>query len=283
MDINLATQPKGVWQIGLAKGNRLQDLQSDLSDSPLFEIGELSRFNGCAAADPFGIYRDGTWYVFFEMFLCDDPHAVIGVASSRDLIGWSVLGVALRQPHHLSFPYVFEHDGDIFMMPESKKVRRVDLYRAYDFPFDWRLEKTVLRGRYMDASIVANRGRYWLFSGWHSYWLRLFYSHSPLGPWKRHWQPFARMYNKKDVRPGGRIVSIDGQLVRLAQDNQRYYGHQLRAMQIKTLNRLSFSETPYQPLPVLCPDNVHWRNVGMHHLDLHAMDEGYIGFVDGFC
>ena len=37
---------------------------------------------------------------------------------------------ALETPYHLSYPFVFRHEDDIFMIPESSANRTVELYRA---------------------------------------------------------------------------------------------------------------------------------------------------------
>jgi hypothetical protein len=246
----------------------------------MFELDQLKAWGGYAAADPFGIHVQGVWYVFFEM-LVRAGNAVIAVASSKDLSDWQLLGVCLRERHHLSFPFVFEHGGRIYLMPESKSVRRVDLYRATEFPMRWERCDTLVRGRLMDATIAAWQGRYWMFAGWHSYWLKLFYASQPTGPWRRHWMPVARTYSKENVRPGGRPISMEGELVRFVQDNRACYGKQLRAMKVTCLNRLWFSERPFGKSPILTPEGTGWYGHRMHHLDLHPYQGGWVGFVDG--
>jgi hypothetical protein len=46
----------------------------------------------------------------------------------------------LEEPHHLSYPFVFEQDGQIWMIPESGAARNVSLYRAVEFPHRWTRE-----------------------------------------------------------------------------------------------------------------------------------------------
>lgn len=218
------------------------------------------------------------------MFMTDSPNAVIAVAESVDLENWQMTGVALRESHHLSFPFVFEHMGDIYMMPESRSVRELNLYRATEFPLRWERVNTVLRGRYMDASIVHYHNRYWLFTGWGSYSLRIFYSKSPLGPWTPQLLPFARFYSKRSVRPGGKPILLENGLVRFVQDNSKFYGHQLRAMQVSHLSRFLYFERSLYQAPVLIPKGSGWNAAGMHHLDLHQQqlpDGQLLAFVDG--
>jgi hypothetical protein len=271
---------QSAWSIGLTKAACLADLQRGLRPEAIIQSSSLEPWGGIAAADPFGIQVGGVWFVFFEMFT-RSANAVIGVAASSDLDRWQIHGTCLQEPHHLSYPFVFRHEDDIFMVPESKSVRRVDAYRAVDFPMRWERVATLARGRLMDATLVPWQGRYWLLSGWHSYWLRAFWSDHPIGPYRPHWLPVVRTYSKGNVRPGGRIVSVDGRLIRPVQDNTQGYGKQLRAMVIERLDRGWFSERALQASPLFQPSGTTWHSQRMHHLDLHPLENGWLGFVDG--
>jgi len=281
------------WLIGLSHGDSVDDLQRNISRDPIFDRESLRPWNGYGAADPFAIFVRDRWYLFFELLVRNEGNAVIAVASSYDLKQWQVLGIALKESHHLSYPFVFEHGGEIYMMPESKSVRQVNLYRAVDFPLRWERCATLVTGAIMDASIIQHRDRWWMFAGWKSYWLKLFHAPSPLGPWQSHWMPIARAYSKKNVRPGGRPVHMPvhiadgkGSILRFAQDNRKCYGHQIQAMKVTQLNRLWFRERPYREEPIFSPAGTGWYCDRMHHLDLHpnisnTFPGRWIGFVDG--
>ncbi len=280
------------WLIGLVRSRSFDEIPNSLSDQPIFTAQALLPWNGYGAADPFALWVDGTCYVFFEMLVRGQQNAVIAVASSNNLEHWQVKGIAIQESYHLSYPFVFEYAGQIYMMPESKSQRRVDLYRAVDFPMRWEKVGPLIHGRVMDASLVEHEGRYWMFAGWHSYWMRLFYANSPLGPWKAHWQPIARLYSKRDVRPGGRPVQVGRSLVRFAQDNRKHYGHQLRAMQIVKMNRLWFREQAWigsmtrSNEPFLYPKQDCWYSRCLHHLDVGFYNDQanghWLGFFDGY-
>lgn len=164
----------GIWSIGLLSGRSLDTLAESKITNPIISAKDFSKWDGKAVADPFAIFRHGVWYVFFELFQHRTQNAVIGASSSRDLVNWVPLGVVLTQPHHLSYPFVFEHNGEVYMMPESKSANRVDLFRAVEFPHRWEFDRTILKGRLMDCSMVHHSGRYWIFAGWRSYSLKLF-------------------------------------------------------------------------------------------------------------
>lgn len=271
------------WSVGLLRGQSLDTLlEPGGVRNPILCEHDVAHLGGTMAADPFAIQVDGTWFLFFEMCVHDSPHAVIAAASSRDLLAWQPLGIVLDTGHHLSYPFVFEHGGEIFMMPESKKARAVTIYRAVDFPLRWEPVRTILRGKFFDSSLVQHDGRWWLFTGWLSYALRLFHADHPLGPWRPHAWPCLRFHAPGAARPGGRPVVIDGQVIRFAQDNVARYGHRLRAWRVTHLTPTWFAEEPWSPEPLLAPTGVGWNASCMHHIDPHrTADGGWMAFVDG--
>lgn len=272
-----------VWSIGLLQGPSLSQLSPPEGVvNPIITAQDIIGPKGAIAADPFALQVDGRWFVFFELMTTSSPHAVIAAASSVDLVNWTSLGVVLEQSHHLSYPFVFEHEGEIFMMPESKKARQVTIYRAEAFPYRWKKVKTLLHGRYCDASMVCFEKRYWLFVGWQSYSLCVFYASHPLGPWKRHAWPFVRLYSKGSARPGGRPLLIDGKLIRFGQDNRQNYGHSLRAWEVTTLTPTWFSEKLLCEETMLSASGQGWNALGMHHIDIHQRGpQDFLAFVDG--
>jgi len=276
---------KGCWAIGLYTGSHLNNLEPHLRPNPIVTARDFGKWDASAVADPFAIFRDGAWTLFFEMFQKGSSNAAIGASRSSDLVHWEPLGIVVKQPHHLSYPFVFEHDGQIYMMPESKSVRRVDIFRAVEFPHRWTFEKTILRGRLMDCSMVQHQGRFWIFAGWRSHGLKLFHATHPLGPWKSHWLPFIRGYSRSSSRPGGRPVLNDNRLVRFSQDCTDYYGQQLRAWNVTRLNRLWYSEEPLYDEPILSGSGQGWNARCMHHIDAYkapAVGADSIGAQDWF-
>lgn len=115
-------------------------------------------------ADPFGLWRDERLYVFAERFDYRDAigHIVVTVFD-RDL---DVLDQAevLREPWHLSYPFVFEAEGETWMLPEAFQSDGLWLYRAVEFPARWeRVRRIPLDHVPLDATPVHDGTRWWLF------------------------------------------------------------------------------------------------------------------------
>lgn len=88
-------------------------------------------------ADPFLFEKDGKTYLFVEMF---DNKTEVGVIGCSEYINgkFTEPEIVLEESFHLSYPYVFEKDGQIFMMPETHEDGCIQLYEAVDFPKKWK-------------------------------------------------------------------------------------------------------------------------------------------------
>lgn len=92
-------------------------------------------------ADPFVFEHEGETYIFAELF---------DYLRRRGVIGYSKLGTdgsfsrwkeIIVEPYHMSYPQIFEHDGEIYIVPETGSGRTLDMYKAVNFPDKW--EKSV--------------------------------------------------------------------------------------------------------------------------------------------
>src|SRR5207248_1333690 len=79
------------------------------------------------------------------LFLEEVPNATDrGHISCREISDGSSVSAPTRiiaQPYHLSYPFVLFDGADFFMLPESSANATVELYRAVNFPYEWRLEQ----------------------------------------------------------------------------------------------------------------------------------------------
>jgi hypothetical protein len=151
----------------------------------------------------------------------------------------------LERDHHLSYPFVFEWQGQHYMVPETGSERRVEIYRSAAFPFDWRPEAVLLDGRYaVDATLAEVDGTWWMFAnvgveGALNYdELCIFHAPSPLGPWRPHRRNPVKS-DARSARPGGRLFFWNGDLYRPSQDCSGQYGS---AIVINKIHRLTTSE-----------------------------------------
>lgn len=271
------------WAIGVFHGSNLMQLREKSSISnPIFSAKDIHDRHALFVADPFIIREESRWYLFFEFFDIDLNRGVIGYAESSDGLTWKYKNVVLQEDFHLSYPYVFSHEGSYYMIPETKKTNQVRLYKAVRFPDKWEFVKTILTGRYSDSTVFHDGNLWWLFTSKGAYSLTLFYAEDLLGEWHRHRKRFIYFRNKARSRPGGRIVRHEGQLLRFSQDAKIHYGHQLRAFVIDKLTPTEYKEHEVQKQPFLSPALTGWNSVGMHTFDpIQLSDGSWMAIVDG--
>ncbi len=248
------------WNIGLidAPIERVPDL-----NAPIVTWLPLRRNH--FAADPFGIERDGVLHIFFEDF--DQRRArgaIAHVAMAADGTV-SESEVVLDPGVHTSYPYLIEHDGTLFMLPETSAAGELVLYEAVDFPRRWRPAATLLSGvPAADASIVEYEGRWWMFAtrvdrGANQN-LFVWHASAPTGPWAPHALNPVKT-DARSARPAGTPFISAGRLLRPGQDNSRTYGGRVVVNEVETLTPDAFAERPVsvvQPWPGSpYPDGLH--------------------------
>ncbi|HKG47239.1 MAG TPA: hypothetical protein VKB02_10955, partial [Pyrinomonadaceae bacterium] len=115
-------------------------------------------------ADPFQIKVDGRYYIFFEEYVNTVGRAHISVVEvDRNGIVSGPTEV-LKLDCHLSYPFVFEWQGDYYMVPETGERNVVELYRAVRFPFEWEPVKVLLEANQpLDATLIDVNGTWWMF------------------------------------------------------------------------------------------------------------------------
>jgi hypothetical protein len=210
----------------------------------------ISSPSGFYFADPFPITYAGRTYVFVESYSHKRRRAAIWFLT-LDSTGRPVgrPRIALERDYHLSYPFVFEHAGEVFMIPESSEHRTVELYRAIHFPDDWRLDRILFSGvRAVDATVCKGDGRLYLFLNMAGEGaslddeLHLFSAKRPVGPWRPH-PANPVVADVRSSRPAGRLFRSDGRLIRPSQDSSRGYGGAIVLNQIDVLTETDYKES----------------------------------------
>lgn len=198
-------------------------------------------------ADPFVLIRNSERHVFVEEL----PNATGRGRISHFTISNDGMASApravLETPFHLSYPFVFEHEGQIWMLPESSAAGGLDLYRAERFPDSWAKVARLIEGRIHDATLFSHEGRLWIAAGsealqsatWDG--LSLYSSETLLGPWQAHPQNPV-LVDARAARPAGALWNFDGALYRPAQDCSQAYGGRLTLRHVTELNPERFNE-----------------------------------------
>jgi hypothetical protein len=195
-------------------------------------------------ADPFGLVRGNALHVFVEAYDYRVKRAVIerhefGLAD----LAWRRQATVLARPFHLSYPQVFEHEGEVWMVPETHQAGEIALYRATDESLDnWERECALLGGLPgADASLVEHSRRWWMFytlvgpGGRDQRELHVAHSPALAGPWTPLAVNPVRV-SREGARPAGRpFVGRDGVLALPVQDSSNGYGGATRLLRFPVL------------------------------------------------
>ena len=230
-------------------------------------------------ADPFALEKDGRYYVFFEELVRAEGKGCIAMMEVDASGRWSAPVRVLERDYHVSYPFLLEHEGALYMVPETAQNRRVELYRCIEFPARWKLEKVLLEGvRLVDPTLHRATDRWWLFANGapgespvFDDELHLYHAARLLGDW----QPHRRNPVKSDARcarPAGRTYWRNGALHRPAQICAPRFGAGLAIQRVLRLTPEDYAER--QVARVLPQAGI---------LGIHTVNRaGYLTVVDAF-
>lgn len=192
-------------------------------------------------AEPFGIERLGTLTVFVQAF---DYRVRRGRIRFYQYDARNRLvseGLALAEPWHLSYPFLIEDEGELYMLPSATKSGSLTLYRCRRFPDQWEPAALLSGLPVSNASVVRHEGAWWMFfalPGPDERAMReLHVAHAPhlQGPWRRLSQgPALQGYDL--ARPGGTPLLVDGHIHLPVQDCRRTEGAALNILRITDLS-----------------------------------------------
>jgi len=171
----------------------------------------------------------------------------------------------LRAAHHLSWPFLVEDGGEIFLLPEASATGRIQLWRAAPFPDRFEPDAVLLEDvAGVDPTVLRHGGHWYLFAGDRAdqdeVRLHLFVAEALRGPWRRH--PMSPVVDDLgSARPAGPVFAHEGRLFRPAQDCTRTYGGAVVINRIEVLTPDLYREVPIarlDPDPAgPCPDGLH--------------------------
>lgn len=229
-------------------------------------------------ADPCVVHVAGRDHVFFEEWRQETGRGVIAHMVLGDDGRLTAPEAVLEEPHHLSYPFVFEADGEVYMIPETAAAGRIDLYCATEFPHGWEKVATLLEGVHAaDTTLHRQGGRWWMFTSVGTRdtskndTLEIYHSESLTGPWQPHAANPVKI-DAASARPAGRLFYRGGKLVRPSQDCTTAYGAAVTLNEITCLTPERFSESVLERIgPEWLPQNVGFHTVA-HGRRLEVID-----------
>ena len=276
-----------IYSIGIINGHGLFSIENTFQDSnPVITADDINDVPAGFVADPFMIRSHNAWYMFFEVLNNHSAHGDIGLAVSKEGKKWKYMKIVLDEDFHLAYPYVFEWQGSFYMIPDTSTRGELRLYKAQNFPVEWKLEKVLLKGTFIDPTVIYYDNIWWLFAESNlneNDRLKLYYSDALEGNWVEHSLSPVINGNPHISRPGGRMIKTAEGLYRVAQDDFPRYGMGINIFKIIRLSKNEYQEVPYENNPLLYATGEGWNKDGIHTFDLHFVNEHdeWIACVDG--
>jgi len=219
-------------------------------------------------ADPFLCIENNRQICFVEDYFYDEAK---GKISAYEIFedSYLSLGVVLEEKFHLSFPYIFKFEENLYMCPESAQNKDIRIYKCDLFPLKWSLHavlKTNISAA--DTMIFSHDERWYMLSnicssqmGDHNSELHLFSSSHPFNdPWK----PASRYpiyFDSRHSRNAG-LFEIDGDIFRVNQvHNQASYGTSFEFNRLLKISDSILSEEKYPYKVIDLPKKI----LGTHH------------------
>lgn len=249
------------WSVAFAEHNNFSRSLSDYK--------EIKNPKGRFLADPFVIKKNNTNYIFVEDFFYSNNKGSISVVSVKDN-NYKFMGIALEEDFHLSFPFVFEWEREIFMIPETSKAKEIRLYKCDIFPMKWKLDKILMKNvDAADTMVVYIKDKWFMFTnicsagiGDHGSELHIFFSENlKSNNWHSIKSGNPVIFDSLKARNGGMILR-NNDVYRINQvQKKNNYGASFEINKVNYLSAEKFSETR------ISTTNPNFKKdiVGTHH------------------
>ncbi len=228
-------------------------------------------------ADPFLFSFDDELYLFYESQAVGED-GKIDAYKTRDLSEFEYVGEVLREPFHLSYPFVFSEGSSVFSIPETLARNEVSLYKFEEFPKTLIKSRVLLTGSYRDSFLFKHDGIWYLFTTSDA-GLEIFYTDDfEKGNFVTH--PNNPITNDpRYERCGGSIITINDELYRIAQDCSSEYGKNISILRVKNLSKTNYDEVVFAENYFDLDQS--WNSQGGHHLSLVKFNGKTVIAVDG--
>lgn len=242
-----------------------------------FEFKEIKILNNNKYwfADPFLFEYHGVCYLFFEAYDLIEQKGKIAYSILQDDYTATKPKIIIERGYHFSFPYIFQYNNEIYIMPETCGDNNLQLFKAISFPDIWKEERVLLKDVFVSDSIFFNHES--------KIWLSCFeqYRMPPKGKLFFCWGK-NKIHEVKDgsvsegivvsegdygIRNAGESFQMNHQVIRVGQNSTgKQYGKGLVFFTIKSMS-------PYQEEEIYAIDAMKMQS--------HLHFSGHTKCIDG--
>jgi hypothetical protein len=202
-------------------------------------------------ADPFIVTRDGRTVCFVEDYSYKTKIGSISAIEIFDKGRYKILDYVIKEPFHISFPYLFEYKDELYVVPETSEAKSIRLYKCIEFPMKWEYQKDLFRDiNATDTMIFYHNNLWWMMfslsntgKNYNSQLVAYYTKSDPInGEWTPHKQ--NPLINDSSISRNGGVMGLgSGKIVRGRQKQGfNIYGASLTLAKIIELTPSSFRE-----------------------------------------
>ena len=202
-------------------------------------------------ADPFIVKRDGKTVCFVEDYSYKTKLGSISAVEILDENNYNILGYVIKEPFHMSFPYIFEYKDELYMVPETSKAKSIRLYKCIEFPMKWEYQKDLFADmNATDTMIFYHNNMWWMMfshsitgKNYNSQLVAYYTKSDPInGKWIAHKN--NPLINDSQISRNGGIMGLNSNRIIRGRQKQGFniYGASLTLAEITDLTTSSFSE-----------------------------------------
>lgn len=243
------SQDDGEWNIGVV----WQPAGTLLQAGPGLHVRWLPPpALGRSRSSAFGWMRDAQLHVLYARSEQATGESVIARLRPKRDNNLKRSRTVLEGPEPLSYPFTWEHEGQVFAVPEQLGAGRVDLYRLDEEEAALLPVRTLLDRPLASPTLFRHAGNWWLFGTdprMPDVLLLAFHAERLEGPYTPHLLNPLKM-DVRSARPGGTPFLHEGRLWWPAQDRSKPDG-QVILNQVRWLSPDRYEEGPGTVLPPL--------------------------------
>ncbi len=268
------------WNIGIIEKDLMNILFDKTEDYTVNWVKH--NYTDRFFADPFiySVDKDTIKILVEELLYKDKKGRITLLTVDRKSYVLLKRDVLLEQPYHLSYPFIStDNDGNISVMPEASMSGEFSRYSFDGSKLSLVNQNVVITEPLCDATIVYYQNQYYLFgtkrSNEPNCKLYIYYSDNIEGPYVAH-KANPVLVDSSIARPAGAMfVDEKGQLYRVSQKNDNFYGETVNLTRIDVLDHDNFSETLIKRLP---------KHLGRYKHGFHTINsKDGLCVVDGYC
>lgn len=162
-----------IWHRGLMRKKQrwgISYLREDWNRASLSRATRIPNPPGRFLADPFVIEKDDGHYIFVEDLDFSTDQGRISCVHVDRQENIRIFPDIIDMDCHLSFPWIFEADGELFMVPETVEAKQIVLYRCTSFPDKWEKDTVLIDNiSAADSMLLPRDGRWYLLTNLNSF------------------------------------------------------------------------------------------------------------------